>query len=277
MQHDANHLPPIILNSVPKSGTHLLTRVFEILPEYNYSGTILATELACGHEDPESPYTVGVSTPRGIQADYFTQLMADLQPGQYHYGHIPCTPANLDILKKYGIRMVTLLRDPRALVCSFVHFILWLPTHPLKPAFEEIPILQDQIKLAIRGIKAKSIDDPASLLPISTCFKSIADWANWDGCSIVAFEELVGPKGGGSADRQQQAVNRILSHIGYPAEAPGRANLAEQLFAETSATFRKGQITGWQDDFTEDVSDYFNLHAGDSLDQFQRLFGQLFA
>ena len=65
----------------------------------------------------------------------------------------------------------------------------------------------------------------------------------------MKFEDLVGPKGGGSAEAQRRAVGRVAEHVGAPAGERAMRLVAEGLFGE-GRTFRKGQIGGWREEFS---------------------------
>jgi hypothetical protein len=82
---------------------------------------------------------------------------------------------------------------------------------------------------------------------------------------LVRFEDIVGRSGGGTDERQQQAIiNRWTA-----ARMRGHPNLEavrEQLFG-TSATFRRGQIGGWREHFQPNHEQLFETHMGHLLDE----------
>lgn len=267
--------PRLILNSLPKSGTNLLSRVFSELPGYSRSGTALTYATAEGHEDDSSGLFVGVSTPRGIQRDYFATLMRDLEPGHYHVGHLPYSQEARDIFNELGFRMIVILRDPRAVVCSFVHFILSRKEHVLYPSFADEPRPEARIELAIRGFPPSPRSSNLGLLPIADCFKSVADWTSWPGALAVSFEELIGPRGGGTVEDQAKVLHRMLEHVGYASGEVDTRALGGSLFSETSITFRKGQIDEWRNEFTADLEACFDKYAGAALQDYRSLFAKV--
>lgn len=62
----------------------------------------------------------------------------------------------------------------------------------------------------------------------------------------VAFEDLIGERGGGSTGRQEACIRRVLSHLGAEADP---AVLAKQVYNENSFTFFKGKSGAWHDAF----------------------------
>lgn len=62
----------------------------------------------------------------------------------------------------------------------------------------------------------------------------------------VAFEDLIGERGGGSFERQEACVRRVLDHLGADVD-PG--TLAKELYNESSFTFFRGRSGTWRDIF----------------------------
>jgi hypothetical protein len=62
----------------------------------------------------------------------------------------------------------------------------------------------------------------------------------------VAFEDLVGERGGGSRERQEACIQRVLGHLGADAD-PGA--LAMEIYNESAFTFFKGRSGTWCDAF----------------------------
>jgi hypothetical protein len=68
---------------------------------------------------------------------------------------------------------------------------------------------------------------------------------------MVKFEDLVGPKGGGSAEAQRRTVEQVARHVGLEPDERLMRTVEENIFGE-SKTFRKGQIGGWREEFSEE-------------------------
>jgi hypothetical protein len=81
----------------------------------------------------------------------------------------------------------------------------------------------------------------------------------------VAFERLIGPDGGGSADAQAREVARILDFVG---ERGSPEALSQQVFDRTSRTFSQGTIGGWRADFGPEELSAFDARHGDILRTF---------
>ncbi|MBN2502881.1 MAG: hypothetical protein JXB38_19025, partial [Anaerolineales bacterium] len=105
--------PILFGNSFPKSGTHLLTQVltgFAALGPAIDSGlpAILTFDGPTGTPRPAA----------AIQRD-----LARLRPGDVAYGHLHATPEALAALCRTGVAPYFILRDPRDVVVSHVHYV----------------------------------------------------------------------------------------------------------------------------------------------------------
>jgi hypothetical protein len=81
----------------------------------------------------------------------------------------------------------------------------------------------------------------------------------------VRYEDLVGPRGGGSRQRQIEAVSRVLRHVGSD-EDPER--VADRVYNPDSWSFHQGRIGGWRERFTRRNLDRFTEQFGDILEQY---------
>ena len=92
------------------------------------------------------------------------------------------------------------------------------------------------------GRKLQSLDER---------YRQFLKWERDGGAVLVKFEDLVGTKGGGSAEAQRLAVERVARHLGVEVEQRTMEVVEEELFG-VGRTFRKGQIGGWREEFSEE-------------------------
>ena len=90
-------------------------------------------------------------------------------------------------------------------------------------------------------------------------------WLNHEGTLTVRFEDLVGPKGGGSEDSQLATLARIASHVDREVDTRRLRDIAECVWSPRSGTFRQGQIGQWRDHFSEEQKKLFKEVAGEQL------------
>jgi hypothetical protein len=64
----------------------------------------------------------------------------------------------------------------------------------------------------------------------------------------TSFEELVGPRGGGTGQAQARTLGRVLEFLGVTSTEPD--DVAGGLFNPDVFSFYRGQIGGWREAFT---------------------------
>lgn len=161
--------------------------------------------------------------------------------------------------------MILQHRDPRDALISLINFVEGRTAQGYGNFYErrvfnrillDKPTMADKIEYALR--------DPYFLA------RTEYDKAIWllhhPAVCKVRFEDLVGPKGGGSATNQRKAVSRIIAHVGATGADVERA--ADAIFNPRSWSFHKGQIGAWREAFSARNLDMFDDLYGDVLDQF---------
>ena len=81
----------------------------------------------------------------------------------------------------------------------------------------------------------------------------------------VRYEDLIGPEGGGSKERQRAAVERVLSHLGADV-APEL--VCGPLYNAQAWSFHKGQPGAWKEAFSSANLRQFYTVYGDLLEQY---------
>ncbi len=81
----------------------------------------------------------------------------------------------------------------------------------------------------------------------------------------VSFEEMVGARGGGSAEQQCKTVQRVADFLDIDID-PG--SVAERLFREDAFSFFKGQIGSWRKAFTSEHESLFHNRFGHVLEAY---------
>lgn len=85
----------------------------------------------------------------------------------------------------------------------------------------------------------------------------------------VSFEELVGPRGGGSREHQSAAVARIAGFVDADgAQGHAAAAIADELFNDQAYSFHKGRIGAWREYFTPEHERLFEERYGTVLDAY---------
>ena len=256
--------PRVLVNSVPKAGTHLLEKVLRLLPEFTSSGLHIdqfVARSALGNPDIEHGDAL-VEAPIG----YFESAIAQLSRGQYATSHFLYADTLAHTLAKQNVYIVGIIRDPRDIVISFTKYVATQEFHYLFNEYQSLSP-HDQIMTSIIGIPervSQYITYLPKLMDIDTNIRAFLPWSQYPHAYVTSFEKLIGPQGGGTLSEQYQELTNITKHLGVNCTNEQIRALATNVFGST-ATFRKGIIGDWRNHFTEAHKRAFKNIAGQLL------------
>lgn len=258
-------VPACLINSLPKSGTHLLKKAVGLLPGMHPVDFHLGPERfnptthggAGGWPGEYSPTMIplGVGRPRLVPRDeVYRALKQHVTPGSYATAHVPFSPGLALLLKELKISMVTIIRDPRDVAVSHAMYITSLPSdNPMVGGslyvYYQSLSEEERLMTSIVGVR-KEPDGPV-LQGIRDRLESVLRWGSQPFNYTTTFERLVGPHGGGSREQQVHEIRAICRHLGIDYSDREIEAVADQLFGGTG-TFRRGVIGGWKAHFTEE-------------------------
>ena len=240
---------PVFINSVPKCGTHLLSNCLAMM----------------GLSPPPTDALPKMTDPLDPGTYYNLQhMLVDDLSGQYHNIH-----EFIDNLSKSVIIFIS--RDPRDAILSLANYIpRQAEYHILGRYLNSLP--QDEIiNSIIRGdyLIPLLINENYRLNDnIRSLFENYRKWHPrwWPNLWPVRYEELVGPKGFGTAEAQMRTVWGLQLALHVPG-SPLR--FADKVFSENSVTFFRGTVGQYQSGFSpsnyralESVSTDFIREAG---------------
>jgi hypothetical protein len=241
--------PPVLANSFPKSGTHLLDQIISALPDRRNYGAFLSSMT--------SSFRFTRRTPQESQ-----RFLKSTAPGEIVRAHLF---HDLEVCEAaVGNRFVHyfIYRDLRDVVLSEAHYYRSINRwHRLHHRFRDASSMDEALMLAIEGI-----EDPTGRVyypDIGTRFKHYEPWTSSSEVFAVRFEELTG-------DRRDGVVQSMIEYYLQRSSRQGDVDaLSCQAIAnitpEKSHTFRKGKKGGWREAFNERHRDAFKRLAGDLL------------
>jgi sulfotransferase 6B1 len=241
--------PRVLANSLPKSGTHLVTALLDRLPAMRYSGHHLtAYDFA-----------------RDGKVDWAAlgRRLASVSEGQYVSAHLPASPVLFDIVTRLGYRCLFAIRDPRDAAVSDMHYIARFPKHPLHSAMNALPVEQ-RLAAVVTGMPGERRGIPL-LESMPQRLDDYLGWTTAPATRTVRFEALVGSRGGGDDDLQVAEIMAIGSHVGRPLDERQAKEVAASIWSSESSTFRQGTIGDWRRHFTEADKQLVKRLAGDRL------------
>ena len=257
----------IVANSIPKSGTHLLDRLLVLLGFEMIEGGI-RPHLVSGRFRPlrrmlrgrGETVTVGVVSPQQVSRRWLAGRLSRVPEGGFINAHCLYTPELADLFREGRMETVCILRDPRDVAVSQMHHIKQRKQHFAHEEYMALPSDRERIMVSIRGGELGGRE----IQPLGRRYRGFLSWGREGDAVMVRFEDLVGVEGGGSEEAQRLAVGRVAAHLGV-AVGEGTMRAVEEGLFGVGRTFRKGQIGGWQEEFTAEHERAVEEEAGSLL------------
>jgi hypothetical protein len=164
--------------------------------------------------------------------------------GQFTTCHLPAFPDIELTLAELQLSTLFLLRDPRDVLISDVHYILNDPTHPLHIQLSAFRGVGPSARALIVGIEPNS--KGPGIPPFAERLAAYTRWLQVPAVCAVRFEDLVGPAGGESAERQRDAADRISRYVSRPLDGRQLDQVCSGVWSRQSSTFRQGQAGAWR-------------------------------
>ncbi len=211
------HSKPLLVTTIPKSGTHLLSKAIKL---------ITGSRVYWGRKVD----TVIPSELNSLTSQDFYML------------HAACTPYNYDLINYRGFKVIILIRDPRDVLVSWAH---WLKESPGNEEFYTCHSLCELISELIKNYRLSHLESQT----LVEFFDQYLCWLNYQDVYITSFEKLVGPLGGSDLYTQENEIMNLAKFLQVPLSWAQAGSICTQLFGGT-ATFRHGQIGSWKEELT---------------------------
>jgi len=258
----------ILVNSLPKSGTHLLTKAVEIFGYNDYANiqkpnqkknpvnfdyrevknALNETSLKA-----KGAISIGSLSPLYVSPEIFQQWLTPLLSKTYIVGHISYNPSLSPLLTKLNYHHLFIIRDPRAVLPSLLSFIL-NPQGIPKKHFLEADLRQmsqvQRLDFILEGGYAPKAK--ATVKSFAHVYRDMLSWQQEPNCLTIRFEDLVGEQGGGSIKRQKQVIKNIATYLKLPF-TKAIVNKLDTLYNPSSPTFRIGKIDSWKSSMKPEI------------------------
>lgn len=280
----------IIVNSVPKSGTHLLMKALALTPGVERAPiqfgrqrigllpwclltcpsiypVILSQFYAQKHAlwpDELNKIPIDVDSPFYLSEEETRKIFRLIQPGWFAMGHLPYTQTLERIVVQEDVKMILILRDPRDVIISHANYLAQKSSHYMYPVYKALSE-KERIMASIRGVSI-STDHPG-LLSIRERLESIITWMDHPQTCTIYFEKLIGPQGGGSFDAQIDELRTIAEHLEIEMSFDDLAHVADGIYGGTR-TFRQGLSGRWKEEFDQEHRQACKALIGDFLVDF---------
>lgn len=239
-----------LVNSLPKSGTNLLAKCLLL---FGYSerghlsaGSVLDLDYRSRIRNivwisDRGPYRLGLHNPVRVKAWPIDQKLRSLRDSQFISSHLGYDDRLLRKALLYEIKPIQVLRDPRAVLASFVPYVLNDSNHFLNETFSRMSHGQ-RLHAALYGLVEQGI----KLNPMKDYCLALDTWVDDPNVLKIMFEDIVGEQGGGSRAKLEASLEKLAKWLNIPFERIDE--VADNLYGPGRHTFRKGQIDSWRDD-----------------------------
>ena len=256
-----SNAPVLFANSFPKSGTHLLTQV---LQGFTRIGPAVDSSL------PAIVTFDGFTGRQRSQSEILDDL-GRLLPGDIAYGHLHATPVLVETLCHDGMAAYFILRDPRDVAVSHVHYVAEMaPKHIHHHYYQEVlRTFEERLSASICGVSERELEAASGkpayepLPDIRGRFEPYLDWLAHPEVQPLRYEDFV--------TQREKTVERVFDHAvqrGFAARC-SKEQAIEALLAgidpQRSPTFRSGLTGGWRKVFSEAHKAAFKEVSGDLL------------
>lgn len=209
---------PIFLTSMPKSGTHLLERILCLAPQI-YRPVIPTL-------NPMNIEKYG-GWEKNIEA---------LKNGQLLVTHAHHTHNLTKSLDQSQIASFVMVRDPRAMVLSYAHYLLRDKSHHLHDLVKGKTI-SEVVDFSIDGSNEW---DGRSFVDVMNNFTG---WGTSTNTRVVRFEDIVAT----DTYKKKALVKTILTTAGVTVSERLIADIYAHAFSNVSPTFRNGSVDEWRE------------------------------
>lgn len=244
-----------VVDSIPKAGTHVVTRLIQLLWEGQDIKFMVNNEDygRISTEEAEAVFP-GESI-----------IVSHAYPNKY----------NTSILEKHNLYAIFIIRDPRDQIVSMANWMRNAPKHVFKYAYEKYSV--DRLITALIKFEKdlnpyqhifqhkSELNELKSVHNITDFYQLYLPWQKNPRVYVTRFEKLIGEQGGGTLDEQITEIMNIANHIGCSISHDKASKIAKNLFHEKEVTFFKGQIGAWKTNFSQRHKNIFKAVAGNLL------------
>lgn len=226
---------PLLINSIPKSGTHLVTSMLNQLPHISFSGRVIVHDSYSKAPDPL----------QGVEPSYnHARLQRDLAriaPGTYANAHLYFDEPTRATVSDLGFAGVFVFRDPRDVCVSQVRYIESFRGHPNHSRLmNEYPDFNSRLMAIISGFPPSA--EGRGMADVGRRLQSFIGWKSQ--LSSFAYEEFIGQ----SSD-VDLVVRRLAGALGIPQSDEHIELMRRGIGNRWSPTMRDGGTQGWRTSF----------------------------
>lgn len=241
----------VLVNSFPKAGTHLVARALDLSQLVRYSWQHFAPrELPNESEGDRRRSAAGVA-----------RSLHRIPRGHYATAHLAYDASLALALADAQIAAICVVRDPRALLISNVRYVMARRRHFLHRRFSELYRNdEERIRAFLEGFPS-SERWGLGRAPFDDLLAAYVPWLRMSKVH-VRFEDLAGPRAGGTRQAQLEALTALYSVVRAGDSNEMASRIADEVWSQDSVTFHSGQIDSWRTVFPRPLLADVELRLG---------------
>ena len=249
--------PRVFINSLPKSGTHLLTSLLDSTAEIKSSGRHLKTvDFDLG--------TAGQSF--CLNVNKFQNETSKVRGRQYYSAHFPWDESFKDVLESNQLKYLNMIRDPRDMIVSRYYYIMGLKRHHLHDFLNNnFRNEEERILALINGPTSNISDKNPSFVPYRIILKWFMGWQKATCAMTIRYEDIIGPRGNTSEAHQVETISQILKHLSIIKTDSEIQDLIPKFLGIKTATLRNGRSGEWRSRLSEPACNAVTEHLNDLI------------
>lgn len=266
----------IIANSLPKSGTHVLTRILDLAGfsenKLHFSGSLTRNRnknivkkmnnFLQTTFDEKKGYCIDLDEDRYLKERYLNKYLKQFDENTYSQGHMPYSKKLEKFFEEKEIKIIYIIREPRDVLVSHFHH------HDRDKNYDGHYLMKNQtstkekLLLSLKGFNLNTNNPTLSLKDRVNRSKGWYFSKSLNICS-VKFEDIIGEKGSSSEKKQIETLEKIENFLGL--EKNTLVGQRDKVFYKKSETFRKGKVNDWINYFDDDIKAFVKKDISDLL------------
>jgi len=189
-------------------------------------------------------------------------ILSRARPGHLLVSHLPYRVETRDLARYYGVNVIYLKRDPRAILASDVRYIGSRRDHYLNAIQATRTSVDEKIRMQLEGVAEVGVP------PFRQRLRAYLPWEREPGVLTLRYEEL-----GRVRDPEQGCdavalLETLFAFCGAPTAKGWLRDLPARLPTSATPTFRKGTTDGWRRELSPDVIAVIEADLGAVLEEF---------
>jgi len=256
-EHGIETKMKVLVNSLPKSGTHLLGTFLERLGFIESVPGLTGAQVRETNRNPFRNWQKRQRRPKQNEIGFWIDLdikgnavskewlhgrLSSIPDGCFISSHLPYSTELADFIHLHDFKILNIHRDPRDVIISFINYEKSNKELPFHEDFKRMS-MDAALEQVLRGAKRGNF----ASAPLRDRIERMMGWLGDQRVYSTTFESLVGPKGGGCKSRQRDAAMGICRHIGFSVIHSRLDEVVETIFDPRSQTFSKGMVGQWKE------------------------------